>query len=73
MQAPRGPTTDREITCLSCGAPLSSVQNGALADAEFLAPRAISEIEKQAQHEALLSKTYHGYFHQETRGTLIVQ
>src|SRR6516165_9556855 len=29
-------------------------------DTEFLAPDAISEIRKQAQHEAVLSKTCHG-------------
>jgi hypothetical protein len=37
---------------------LLSVQDGALADVKAVALNAISEIAKQAQREALLSKTY---------------
>jgi hypothetical protein len=38
---------------------LSSAQNGALVDAEFFSADTISEIAKQAHHDALLSNTYH--------------
>jgi predicted RNA-binding Zn-ribbon protein involved in translation (DUF1610 family) len=70
VEAPPGPTLDREITCLSCGGPLHGREGPFLSQIfpafkttrwqtlNLFALDLINEKAMQAQHEASPSKTY---------------